>query len=127
MLLDFAVPKLDKSKDIWMQDGAPPHHARNVRHFLDETFEMWIGRRGTIEWPSRSPDLTPIDYSMWGILKEHVYSQDVRTIPELKERIIAEFAALDKNKDLCRRICQSIRRRIQLCIDSEGKHFEDKM
>lgn len=125
MVRDYAVPQLDTDNDIWMQDGAPPHYGTIVRDFLDETFEMWIGRRGTIEWPARSPDLTPCDYSMWGILKERVYSQDVRTKTELKERIIAEFAALDKDKDLCRRICHSIQRRIQLCIDSEGQHFED--
>ena len=71
--------------------------------------------------------LTLCDYSMWGILKERVYSQNIRTIPELKERITAEFAALNNDKDLCRRICHSIQRRIKLCIDSEGQHFKDKM
>jgi len=127
MLRDFAVPQLDTDNDVWMQDGAPPHYGRNVRDFLDNTFEMWIGRRGTTEWPPRSPDLTPCDYSMWGILKERVYSQNVLTISELKERITTEFAALNNDKDLCRRICHSVQRRIQLCIKSEGQHFEDKI
>lgn len=48
---------------IFQQDGAPPHYAANVRTFLDETFpNRWIGRRGPIEWPPRSPDLTPMDF-----------------------------------------------------------------
>ena len=50
--------------DIWFQqDGAPPHFGIHVRNYLNETFPgRWIGRRGSIEWPPRSPDLTPLDF-----------------------------------------------------------------
>ena len=92
------MPQLRTDNDIWMQDGAPPHCGRIVRDFLDDTFEMGIGRRGTTEWPPRPPDLSPCDYSMWGILKERVYSQGVCTKAELRERIIVEFAALDNER-----------------------------
>lgn len=55
---------------IWFQqDGAPPHYALPVREFLDQTFtDQWIGRRGFVEWPARSPDLNPLDFFM-GLLK----------------------------------------------------------
>lgn len=34
--------------------------------YLDKTFpNRWIERRGPIEWPTRSPDLTPLDYFLW--------------------------------------------------------------
>lgn len=33
----------------------------------------WIGRQGAIEWPPRSPDLTSLDYLLWGYIKERVY------------------------------------------------------
>jgi hypothetical protein len=43
------------------QDVARPHFGINVRQYLDATFpERWIGSRGAIEWPPRSPDLTPL-------------------------------------------------------------------
>ncbi|CAB0036793.1 unnamed protein product, partial [Trichogramma brassicae] len=55
---------------ISKQDGAAAHYGRNVRNFLDgEFFDRWIGRRGTIEWPARSPDLTPLDFFLWWYLK----------------------------------------------------------
>lgn len=59
----------DDFEDLWwQQDGAPPHYALIVREWLDEWFpRMWIGRRGPIEWPARSPDLTPPDVFLWGI------------------------------------------------------------
>jgi len=40
--------------------------------------ERWIGRRGAIKWPPRSPDLTPLDYFMWGYLKERVYKTKIK-------------------------------------------------
>jgi len=46
----------------------------NVRAFLNNVFRArWIGRRGEIEWPARSPDLTPLDYFLWDYLKDRVY------------------------------------------------------
>jgi hypothetical protein len=33
-----------------------------------------IGRKGPVEWASRSPDLNPLDYAFWGNAKLQVYS-----------------------------------------------------
>ena len=78
MLEDEVLPALqtrsDLSRLIWQQDGASPHYGKNVRDFLDATFCIWIGRHGTIEWPPRSPDLTPCDFSMWAIINDGVHS-----------------------------------------------------
>lgn len=51
-------------ESIWFQqDGAPPHYAVNVRDYLDLTFpEQWVGKRSSLEWPARSPDLSPLYY-----------------------------------------------------------------
>lgn len=64
---------------IWFQqDGAPPHYRANVRQYLNSTFpNRWIGRRGAIEWPARSPDLTPLDFFMG--LCEEFYIQNETT------------------------------------------------
>ena len=48
----------------FQQDGDPPHYSRGVREYLDEKFSSaWIGRRRPIDWPARSPDLTPMEFS----------------------------------------------------------------
>ena len=63
MLEDSIIAELEKHSNfqtmLWQQEGAPPHDGRAVREYLDNTFTEWMGRRGTIEWPARSPDLTP--------------------------------------------------------------------
>jgi len=54
----------------FQQDGAPPHYHRDVRAYLDATYpNTWIGRRGSVEFPARSPDLTPMDFFSGDILK----------------------------------------------------------
>jgi hypothetical protein len=58
---------------IFQQDGASPHYARQVQEFLDVFPDVWIGRRGSIEWPARSCDMTPLDFSVWVISKDLVY------------------------------------------------------
>jgi hypothetical protein len=54
---------------MWFQhDGAPPHYYRRVRQYLDKwRGDHWIGRGGSVAWPARSPDLTPLDF-FFGVL-----------------------------------------------------------
>jgi len=67
---------LDDESMFFMQDGAPAHYASDVRDWLDEKFRArWIGRRGSIDWPARSPDLTPADFFLWGYVKDIVYKK----------------------------------------------------
>lgn len=55
----------------FQQDGAPAHFAVLVRQYLDLVFpNRWIGRLGPMEWPARSPDLTPLDFYLWGFVKD---------------------------------------------------------
>lgn len=57
------LPNLSQDT-IFQQDGAPPHYSREVRDLLDEKLpDSWIGRGGPTNWPPRSPDLTPLDFS----------------------------------------------------------------
>lgn len=106
-----------------MQDGAPVHYASDVRDWLDENFSArWIGRRGAIDWPARSPDLTPTDFFLWGHLKEIVYRNKLRNLSDLKQSIITAFSSLDS--DLCEKVCESVAERLQKCINADGHQFE---
>lgn len=76
MLRGQIIPRIreivgDNFNHTWFQqDGAPAHYGRNVRALLDLEFHhRWIGRRGEIEWPARSPDLSPLDFFYGDILR----------------------------------------------------------
>ena len=66
--------------------------------FLDATFpNRWIGRDGPIPWPPRSPDITPIDFFLWGYVKDKVFSTPVPDITHLKARITDAFATITED------------------------------
>ena len=70
-------------------DGAPPHFSCEVKNFLNSHFPgRWIRRGGPHNWPARSPDLSPLDYCVWGWMKELVYSVKVGTHDALLGRIL---------------------------------------
>ncbi|KAG8255514.1 hypothetical protein J6590_090721 [Homalodisca vitripennis] len=43
-----------------------------IEIFLNSTLNECIGCRGTIDWTARSPEPTPCDFSLWGIINETV-------------------------------------------------------
>ena len=76
---------LNKRGGMYFQNyGAPPH-----KNFLHYRFPgRWIGCGGPYNWPARSPDLSPLDYCVWGWMKELVYSVKVVTRDALLCRIL---------------------------------------
>lgn len=129
LLRNEIVPAIQAVKgddfiNTWFQqDGAPPHYGVNVRRFLDETFNArWIGRRGTIEWAPRSPDLTPLDFFLWGYLKARVYKTKPQNLDELRTRITNEAALIPR--EMIRNAVQSFYNRIGYCQEVDGMQFE---
>ena len=100
LLTEYVAPQLIDSQPtiIFQQDGAPPHWVLRVRQFLKETFsDRWIGRDGPISWPPRSPDITTLDFFLWGYVKDIVYRTKVRDITDLKQRISDAIATIDED------------------------------
>lgn len=112
--------------NMWFQhDGAPPHFALNVRDFLDLTYpNRWIGRGGPVPWPPRSPDLTPLDFYLWGHLKCMVYETPVPSDMDLMARIVEAAARVRETTGQIERVRDSMRRRCEACIAANGANFE---
>ena len=76
---------LDRDSQWFMQDGAAPHCSHRTLEWLREKFgDCIISRRCDIEWAPHSPDLNPLDFHLWGYLKERVYERSPTTLQELK-------------------------------------------
>ena len=58
--------------NIWFQrDGATWHTAQATFDVLRPVFEdRIINPRADIVWPPRSCDLSPLDYYLWGAVKD---------------------------------------------------------
>ena len=87
MLNEFLFIKIEKEDigNIWFQwDGATCHTAEDTLGVLRSVFVV-ISRRAYIVWPSRSYDLTPLDYYLWGVVKDKCYADKPETIAALKD------------------------------------------
>ena len=76
-------------------------------------------------WPPRSPDLTPADFFLWGLLKGKVYKNTPCTIEQLKDSIRQEIQAI--NVDTLGKVFQNLEKRIQVCLDVKGDQFQHRL
>ena len=88
----------------------------------DHLQNRWVGRRGSIEWPARSPDLTAFDYWLWGYLKEKVHARKPQDIDMLKLVIEEEIRAIPLN--MYHNAMNDFPKRCQLCLDVNREQFE---
>ena len=110
----------------WLQhDGCPAHNYRDVRAHLDQRYPgRWIGRGGPVLWPPRSPDLTPLDFILWGAMEAHVYETPVETVEDLVARIVLAGEAVRGDPGVCERVRQAWLHRCQKCIEQNGGQIE---
>ena len=91
-------------------------YALTVRAYLDHTFPgRWIGRSGPLPWPPHSPDLTPCDFWLWGMVKERVYSRKILDINDLKDRIRTVISSIPR--EMCVRALNGTVARWLLCVN----------
>ena len=111
------------SRDWFQQDGATAQTAGETRCWLRERFGgRLISSREGNAWPAHSPDLTPMDYFLWGHLKSQVYRKNPKTIEDLKKAV--RSAVRQVRPDTCRAAVESAQRRAALCLEREGDHLE---
>ena len=125
MLEQFVYPQLNTIQHdiIFQLDGAPPHWGLDVRASLNAHFpDRWIGRSGPTPWPPRSPDLTPLDFFLWGYVKTQVYKTPVHNLEILKTRITLAVASI--TRDMLTNTWRSLKQRLQQLVKNGGQHVE---
>lgn len=129
MLDDFLLPKLQNfpgyNQRTWFQQDGATSHTSNVS--LPRVREIFpgklISRRGDINWPPRSPDLTPMDFFLWGYLKSKVYVNKPTSLALLKQNIRHEMEAITEST--CQAVIRNFSVRLNECHEREGKHLDD--
>lgn len=116
---------LRERRDLYFQqDGASIHCTADVRFWLDENFgNKWIGRFSENSWPSRSPDLTPLDFFLWGFLKNKVYKhRPFRNIDHLEG--VIRNCAVQISPEILGNVSREMRSRTVKCMERNGGHVE---
>ena len=115
---------LEISRNMYFhQDGAPPHNTRIVQDYINARFDnRVISTHGEIRWPARSPDLTPMDYFLWGYIKDSVYKTPSNTLEELQNKIGNAFLSVTPR--MLENVIRKTREVVNKCIEVDGRHFE---
>ena len=70
------------------KEGAMCHTAKAALYVLRPVFEDRISSRSAdVVWSPRSCNLTPLDYYLWGAVKDICYADKPETIDVLKDNI----------------------------------------
>ena len=107
------------------------HSSTAVRNRLNELFDnRLISRFCTHAWPPRSPDLTPLDFFLWGRIKGDVFSSECESVEDMTSRIRAAFDKLreecTQDGDLLPRVHKETAWRAQMCEEVRGQHIENR-
>lgn len=116
---------LEERGVLWFQqDGASIHSTINVRNYLGNLFRgKWIGRYSQYPWPARSPDITPLDFFLWGYLKNKVYHRrPFQNIDHLENTI--RDICLEIPPRILRNVTKEFCNRTIICMEREGRHTE---
>jgi len=104
---------------LFQQDSAPAHRAREVQTWCRGHLPFFISAQ---EWPPYSPDINPMDYSVWSILESRACSTPHKNLDSLRRALIEEWDKM--SLDEVRRIVENFPKRLRLCIKAKGGHFE---
>jgi hypothetical protein len=84
----------------------------------------WIRCGGTIAWPPRLSDLTPLDFSVCGCIKDQVFLPPLpASLEELRTWMTEMVETMDE--DVIHRIWDEIAYRWDICRVTRGNHTED--
>jgi hypothetical protein len=129
VMLEPFINQLDDEEirvGYFQQDGATAHTTRANLAYLQEFYDNRVISRGVNpSFPTRSPDLTPLDFCLFGYLKDEVFKRDNNNLEELQASII--HCCQNIGPEMLRNIFDNKRRRVMKCLENNGEHFEHLM
>lgn len=123
ILLESFINQLDDielTSGYFQQDSATAHTAQITINYLHQFFPDRLISVGL--WPSRSPDLTPLDFFLFPYLKNTIYRNQIQNLQQLRNAI--EEAIANIGPEMLTNVFNNLSRRVQCCLAVEGRHFE---
>jgi hypothetical protein len=119
VLHPWAHQHFDGNQFVLQQDWAPAHGAKTSIAVCEELFPGFWGKD---IWPSNSPDLNPMDYSVWSLLEQRLPRTRLTTTETLKNALLTAWDSITEKE--CATIVDNFRKRLKACIFAKGSHFE---
>ena len=116
IVLPVVVPLVRTHDLVFQDDNARPHRAASVTSALERE------STSTLDWPARSPDLSPIEHA-WDELGRRTrerYQMPPVSLKILKERLLEQWELIES--EIIRNLCDSMPSRISECLQARGGH-----
>ena len=108
--MNFPFPE----RFTFMHDNCPVHTARVVRRWFEERQDFDL-----MQWPSKSPDLNPIE-NLWAIMVSEWKIRNERRSDQLYEHVQEVWEGVRRRPQLTYNIIASMPTRLQDVIDANG-------
>ncbi len=119
-LLPWAKQHFGNRPWTLQQDSAPSHKAKMTQTWCRENLPGFIDAE---LWPPNSPDLNPLDYSVWSILEAKACAKPHKSLESLKRSLIVAWDEI--SEDTLRIICKKFPERLRAVIKNEGGYIEN--
>ena len=106
-------------KVVFQQDGAPAHTAKKTQEWLKENIPNFWSKD---IWPPNSPDLNPLDFSVWANVESQACKKPHKNVQDLRSSVAKVWNNMSAH--YIRRTCSRFRGRVEAVIEAEGAHFE---
>lgn len=106
-----SIEKFRKEDILFQQDGASSHTAKTTKKWLEDNHIR------VLQWPSGSPDLSPIE-NIWGIMKKELRNRRPRTKNLLK--VVIQQVWDNITQQQCQNLYNTMNRRLRQVIEARG-------
>ncbi|KAI6648985.1 Transposase [Oopsacas minuta] len=116
----FAGEKLFQNHPwTYQQDSAPAHASKVSQSWFREENIDFISKD---EWPPSSPDLNPLDYSVWANLESRACAKSHNSLESLKVSLLSEWQKIPQEE--LRKAVHQFRSRLTSVIHKKGGYIE---
>lgn len=124
--IGIRLADLDLGKELWyLHDGCSAHNYRPAVDFLRKSFPGRV--IGTYEqpltWPTRSPDLNPLEFFLWGHISSTIYKDGAFADVQSLQLAIEECCANITYRQL-EAVNSAFFDRLGYCVTANGGIFE---
>jgi hypothetical protein len=103
----------------FQQDGAPAHTSKRTQEWLAQNFAGFWEKTA---WPPSSPDLNPLDFSVWSVVESKACKTPHNSIASLKISVAKAWRAL--KPDYLIKTCREFRPRLERVVEAGGGLIE---
>ena len=104
---------------IFQQHGAPSHTSKKTQKWCQDHFPGFWSKEA---WPPSSPDLNPMDFSVWSLLEADACASSHVSVGALKSSLEKAWAKIPQ--ETLRKAPEGFRGRLERVIQARGAHIE---